>query len=181
MYENIKVKDLVEKLDPATIAILHQEWPEIDYDRHTIKEMLQHLDSKTVGDLFAKSLEINYAILAVLTAEVIIDYDCDEKQYRARYTNSEKSFIKEVLIGDLQNAFRKHQIAIGSNLVNVLGFTLLDKCYDFDCLLAKYGQSLSRGVIFMGPEDWLIESAKRSKRIPLIAKKTPWAKAILEH
>ena len=180
MYENIKVKHMVEKLDPETIAVIHEEWPEVDYDKHTIKEMLHHLSSKTVSDLFAKSLEINYGVLAVLTAEVLIDYDRGENQYRSRYANTDNSFIKEIIVKNLQQAIDKRKILMGSNLANVLGLTLLQECRDFDRLLAKYGYSLSKGTIDMGPEEWLVESAKHFRRIPELAHKIPWAKAVLE-
>ena len=178
MYEYIKVGVLSEKLDNDTIKILHEKCPGIN-SSHTIKELLQQLDTVTVGELLARSLKINYATLAVLTVETLIDYEKYHSPYRIHRTKNDADCIKDIVVRKIQDAFDNYQITKGSDLVDVLGFTLFDKCNSIDYLLAKYGQQLSKGAIFMGPEDWLV-GFDHPKSFPIIIRQTPWAKALLD-
>ena len=178
MFENVKMREILDKLDQKTIDDLRQRWPEINYLHYNARDVLRRMDIKTLTELYVKGLEINCANLAVLAAEALISYDVDHR-YSSYNNVSDTSVIHHVVVKKLQEAFDKNKLVMGSNLVNTLGFTLLDSCYEFDRLLAKYGQQLSRGTIFMGPEDWFRESAKRSKYVPVLAQSTPWAKALL--
>ena len=175
MYENLKMKEILEKLDQETADSLRQRWPETKY---TAREIFRRMDVKTLTELYIKGLEINCACLAVLTAEALIGYDVNYR-YNSYSNVPDTSVIRGVVVKKLQNAFDNHQITRGSNLTSVLGFTLLDKCHDYDYLLAKYGYELSRDLIFMGPEDWFKETVKNSRRIPPVAYRTPWTKALL--
>lgn len=178
MYSNIKIREILSRLDTETADNIRHRWPEIGYANYEAREIFRRMDVKTLTKLYAKGLETNYACIAVLAAEALIEYD--RNYYRDRYYKEvNTSIIQSVIIKKLQEAFNKHQILQGSNLTNTLGFTLLDKCYEYDYLLAKYGYELSRGLVFMGPEDWFKESLKNSRRIPSVAYRTPWANAIL--
>lgn len=168
-----------EKLGADAVAKLQQKWPQIDFNHNSIRDILRKMDINTLSNLYAKGLEINCAWLTVLAAEALINYSSSHGSYLYHYTDNNASIIKDTIVQKLQDAFDRKKVIMGSNLVNRLGLALLDNCYESDRLLAKYGQQLSRGVIFMGPEDWLVESAKQSKFIPVLAQDILWAKTVL--
>ena len=180
MYENLKMREVLDKLDSETVAKLRERWPEVNYVHYTARELFHRMDVKTLSELYAKGLEINCACLTVLTAEALIQFDFDYRYdwYQSGAENT--SIIRNIIVKKLQKAFDEHKVMPGSNLVNVLGFTLMDKCYQHDKLLAKYGQELSRGL-FEGPEDWFEDYSKHSSRRAIsLAHDIPWAKALLE-
>ena len=180
MYENVKMSNVLEHLDNETINELSVRWPSIRYTNESAKESLHRFNIATISELYKKALDINYATLAVLTAESIIEYDQYNRRFlTARYGNPGKSLIKEVIVKELQSAFDRHRFNIGSTMMSNLGFTFLCKCHEYDYLLAKYGQELSRGLIFMGPEDWFKETLKNSHGVPSITRDIPWAKALI--
>ena len=179
MYEYLRINEVLDKLEPEIIESLRQKWPEIKNTNLTARNVFRKMDVKTLSMLYSKSLEINCACLAVLTAEALIRYDSDY-HYNCYSSRSDTSVVHHVVVKKLQEAFDNHRIIMGSNMVSVLGFTFLDKCQNDDYLLAKYGYELSRGLIFMGPEDWFREALKHSKRVPLVARDIPWANALLE-
>ena len=178
MYEHLKMREILCKLDEETVETLRQKWPEINYPNCNARDVFRRMVVKTLSDLYDTGLKINCSCLTVLAAEALIAYDSDYR--RRNYATEEDSITRNIIVKKLQHAFDRHQMVMGGNLASVLGFTFLDKCYEYDYLLAKYGYELSRNLIFMGPEDWLKETVKHSKRAPLIALKTPWAKALLE-
>ena len=179
MYEHLRMNEVLDKLEPEIIESLCQDWPEIKYAHYAARDIFRRMDVKTLSMLYNKGLEINCACLAVLTAEALIIFDQDY-HYNGYSSRSDTSVVHHVVVKGLQKAFDNHSIAIGSNMVSVLGFTFLDKCQNDDYLLAKYGYELSRGLIFMGPEDWFKEAIKHSKRVPMVARDIPWANALLE-
>ena len=181
MYENIKMSNVLEHLDDKTINELSVHWPSIRYTDESAKSALRRFDITTISELYKKALDINYASLAVLAAEAIIEYDEHNRRFlTARYGNPGKSLIKEVIVKELQSAFDRHRFSIGSTMMSNLGFTFLCKCHEYDYLLAKYGQELSRGLIFMGPEDWFKETLRNSHGVPSITQSIPWAKALID-
>ena len=179
MYENLKMREVLAKLGPETIESLRRKWPEVKYANYPARDLFYRMDVKTLSDLYIYGLTINCAFITVLTAEALIKYDLE--YLHSSYSNSTgTSVVRSVVVKELQKAFDNHQIIMGSNMVNALGFTFLDKCQQYDYLLAKYGYELSRGLIFMGPVDWFKETLKHSKKAPIIARNIPWANALLE-
>ena len=180
MYENISMETVLEHLGSVTATKLNERWPDVRRTHYAAKDALRKMDITTISKLYQTALQINYASLAVLTAEIIIEYDRETRRFlSARYVNVGDSLIKDVIVKELQAAFDRRQIRKGSTLVDKLGFTFLCKCHDIDYLLAKYGQELSRGHIFMGPEEWFRKTVKNTKKAPHFASTIPWAKALL--
>ena len=178
MYEHLKMRELLTKIDAPTIDELRNRWPDIEHTNRTAKEIFHKLDVEILSHLYEIGLANNTANLTVLSVEALIQRDNDFR-YRSCYRSTESSITQDIVVKKLQNAFDNHQIVREGTLVNALGFTLLSKCYEYDYLLAKYGHELPRSLIFMGPEDWFKETLKHSKRAPLVARKIPWANALL--
>lgn len=177
MYEHLKMREVLSKLDEETAEKLRQKWPEVSNLRCNARNVFRRMDVETLSELYTIGLETNCSCLTVLAVEALIADAHDFR--RSNYTNEQTNITRNIIVKKLQNAFDHHQMVMGGNLVNVLGFALLNGCYEYDYLLAKYGHELSRGLIFMGPEEWFKETVKHSKRAPFIALHTPWAKALL--
>lgn len=182
MYANLKLNELLGRIDVMTAESIRKKWPEITTSRESARVLLKKLDDETLGTLFGKALEYNHAGLAVLSAEALINHDVSYLRYNcgACYAAGATNIIADTIVKSLQEAFEKRQIMRGSNMVNVLGLALFDECQGHDYLLSKYGQELSRGLIFMGPKDWFEESLKNGKSVPAVAMTTPWARAVLQ-
>lgn len=179
MFEHIKFADLTPKINFETIEEIKKRWPKLDYQNGTLHDVLRELNTMTVASLYETALNINFVTLAIITTEELIRRDQEYDRYRYRNDNPDINIIRDIVVKKLQQAFDRHQIVRGGNLINTLGFTLLDRCYDFDHILAKYGQELSRGLVFMGPEEWFAETIQNSQCTPKIAYETPWTKALL--
>ena len=180
MYENIKIQELLDRLDVMTVEKIHHKYSSINSEQRPARYVLKKFDDQTLSMLYEEGLRINYGCLTVLVAEALIAHDKDYRRYYNTFHESPNTnVIQTIVVRKLQEAFNQHQLIMGSNLINVLGFTFLDKCIGHDYLLARYGHELSRGLIFMGPEDWFKESLKNSPRIPQVAYETPWARALL--
>lgn len=181
MYENITIEAALSNLDSATAEELNERWPDICRTHHAAKNAIRKMDITTTSRLYKIALQNDDAILAVLTAEVIIEYDQKNRHFlSARYGDISDSLIKDVIVKELQTAFDRRQIHMGSVLVDKLGHTFSYKCYDSDYLLAKYGKELSHGVVFMGPEEWFRKTIKGTKKAPHFASTIPWTKALLD-
>jgi hypothetical protein len=180
MYEHLAIETVLEHLSPEMRAELEEALPPVRSTHLTAKNALRDLDTNLISKLYIEALHINYASLAVLTVDILIKRDYGQNpRFNPKRGIVAKNVVKDVVVKELQSAFDNHKIIMGSNFVNVLGLDLFGRCIDYDYLLAKYGQELSRGLIFMGPEDWFRETLKHSKNPPSIAHEIPWTKALL--